>query len=301
MNETRTNGTTLRNAGVQRNYKDTVFDFELLLYEHQSTCNPNMPLRDLLYVSRVLQNRIRNENLYSKSLVRIPAPRFVVFYNGTDVQPEQQTLCLSDAFEKRQGEPSLELSVTVYNINPGYNRELLEACRLLREYAQYVEHVRSYTEELPLSEAVEKAVDDCIRNGILNEFLSRNRAEAIEVSIFEYDEEKHMRSERKEWREIGREEGRSEGREEGRAEGLKEGHAEGLKEGHAEGLKEGHAEGHKAGQAEGLKKGYAEGLKASFDMLKTLMEEGNTEEIKRALSDSDYQEQLCQKYFSEHE
>ena len=326
MNETRTNGTTLRNAGVQRNYKDTVFrmlfrekknllslynalngtnytdvddleittlenavymnykndisfvfDFELLLYEHQSTCNPNMPLRDLLYVSRVLQNRIRNEKLYSKSLVRIPAPRFAVFYNGTDVQPEQHTLCLSDAFEKRQEEPSLELSVTVYNINPGYNRELLEACRLLREYVQYVEHVRSYTEELPLSEAVEKAVDDCIRNGILNEFLSRNRAEAIEVSIFEYDEEKHMRSERKEWREIGREEGR------------------------AEGLKEGHAEGQRVGQAEGLKKGYAEGLKASFDMLKTLMEEGNTEEIKRALSDSDYQEQLCQKYFSEHE
>lgn len=295
--------TTLENA-VYMNYKNDisfVFDFELLLYEHQSTCNPNMPLRDLLYVSRVLQNRIRNENLYSKSLVRIPAPRFVVFYNGTDVQPEQQTLCLSDAFEKRQEEPSLELSVTVYNINPGYNRELLEACRLLREYAQYVEHVRSYTEELPLSEAVEKAVDDCIRNGILNEFLSRNRAEAIEVSIFEYDEEKHMRSERKEWREIGREEGRSEGREEGRAEGLKEGHAEGLKEGRAKGLKEGHAEGHKAGQAEGLKKGYAEGLKASFDMLKTLMDEGNTEEIKRALSDSDYQEQLCQKYFSEHE
>ena len=140
-----------------------------------------------------------------------------------------------------------------------------------------MEHVRSYTEELPSSEAVEKAVDDCIRNGILNEFLSRNRAEAIEVSIFEYDEEKHMRSERKEWREIGREEGR------------------------AEGLKEGHAEGQRVGQAEGLKKGYAEGLKASFDMLKTLMEEGNTEEIKRALSDSDYQEQLCQKYFSEHE
>lgn len=267
--------TTLENA-VYMNYKNDisfVFDFELLLYEHQSTCNPNMPLRDLLYVSRVLQNRIRNENLYSKSLVRIPAPRFVVFYNGTDLQPEQQTLCLSDAFEKRQEEPSLELSVTVYNINPGHNRELLEACRLLREYAQYVEHVRSYTEELPLSEAVEKAVDDCIRNGILTEFLSRNRAEAIEVSIFEYDEEKHMRSERKEWREIGREEGRSEGREEGRSEG----------------------------RAEGLKEGQAEGFKASFDILKTLMEEGNTEELKRALSDSDYQEQLCQKYFSEHE
>ncbi len=76
--------TTLENA-VYMNYKNDisfVFDFELMLYEHQSTCNPNMPLRDLFYVSRVLQNRIKDENLYSKSLIKIPAPRFVVFYNG---------------------------------------------------------------------------------------------------------------------------------------------------------------------------------------------------------------------------
>lgn len=184
-----------------------VFDFELLLYEHQSTCNPNMPLRDLIYVTRVLQNRIKNENLYSKSLIRIPAPRFVVFYNGTDFQPEQQVLYLSDAFEKKQDEPALELSVIVYNINLGCNNELLDACCLLKEYAQYVAQVRAYAEKLPLPEAVEKAVDDCIRNNILAEFLAKNQAEAIAVSIFEYDEEKHMKSERKEWREIGREEG----------------------------------------------------------------------------------------------
>ncbi len=184
-----------------------VFDFELLLYEHQSTCNPNMPLRDLIYVTRVLQNRIKDENLYSKSLIRIPAPRFVVFYNGTDFQPEQQVLYLSDAFEKKQVEPALELSVIVYNINLGCNNELLDACCLLKEYAQYVAQVRAYAEKLPLPEAVEKAVDDCIRNNILAEFLAKNRAEAIAVSIFEYDEEKHMKSERKEWREIGREEG----------------------------------------------------------------------------------------------
>ncbi|MDE7428666.1 MAG: hypothetical protein K2N00_05255 [Lachnospiraceae bacterium] len=192
--------TTLENA-VYMNYKNDisfVFDFELLLYEHQSTLNPNMPLRDLLYVTRVLQNRIKDENLYSKSLIKIPTPRFVVFYNGTDFQPEQQILYLSDAFEKKQEEPSLELSVIVYNINLGHNQELLDACRLLKEYAQYVEQVRAYAKETDFSEAVERAVDHCIRNGILSDFLSKNRAEVIAVSIFEYDEEKHMKSERKE-------------------------------------------------------------------------------------------------------
>lgn len=205
--------TTLENA-VYMNYKNDisfVFDFELLLYEHQSTCNPNMPLRDLLYVSRVLQSQIRDENLYSKRLIRIPAPKFVVFYNGTDFQPEQQILRLSEAFEKKQERPALELNVIVYNINLGHNQELLETCRLLKEYAQYVEQVRIFAKEMFFSEAVEQAVDHCIRNGILSDFLSENRAEAIAVSIFEYDEEKHMRSERKEWREIGREEGLAEG------------------------------------------------------------------------------------------
>lgn len=207
--------TTLENA-VYMNYKNDIsfvfdFDFELLLYEHQSTCNPNMPLRDLLYVTRVLQNRIKNENLYSKSLIKIPAPRFVVFYNGTDCQPEQQVLHLSDAFEKRQDEPALELSVIVYNVNLGYNNKLLEACHPLKEYAQYVAQVRANAEKMPLPQAVEMTVDNCIKNNILAEFLAKNRAEAIAVSIFEYDEEKHMKSERKEWREIGYREGLAEG------------------------------------------------------------------------------------------
>lgn len=205
--------TTLENA-VYMNYKNDisfVFDFELLLYEHQSTCNPNMPLRDLLYVTRVLQNRIKDKNLYSTTLVRIPTPRFVVFYNGIDSQPEQQTLYLSDAFGKKQDEPSLELAVNVYNINLGQNQHLMEACRLLKEYAQYVAQVRANAENMSLTEAIEKAINDCIRNGILVDFLSKNRAEAITVSIFEYDEEKHMQCEREEWREIGRAEGLNEG------------------------------------------------------------------------------------------
>ena len=190
--------TTLENA-VYMNYKNDVsfvFGFELMLYEHQSTVNPNMPLRDLIYVTTILRGMIKEESLYGSKLIRLPAPRFVVFYNGTDFLPVKQVLRLSDAFLKEQEQPELELSVTVYNINWGYNRELLGACHILEEYAQYVNQVRQFAGRMPFEEAVEKAVDYCIKNDILADFLSRNRAEAIAVSIFEYDEEKHMKSER---------------------------------------------------------------------------------------------------------
>lgn len=200
--------TTLENA-VYMNYKNDisfVFAHELLLYEHQSTFNPNMPLRNLFYVSSVLQGRISGDDLYSRRIVRIPAPKFIVFYNGTGSQPERQILRLSDVFEKKQEQPALELNVIVYNINLGRNSELLAACSLLKEYAQYVDQVRTLARELPFPKAVEKAVDYCIGNGILADFLRENRAEAIAMSIFEYDEEKHMKNEREEGREEGREE-----------------------------------------------------------------------------------------------
>lgn len=217
--------TTLKNA-VYMNYKNDisfVFDFQLMLYEHQSTVNPNMPLRDLFYVARVLERRTKDQNLYGSALVSIPAPRFVVFYNGTDCQPEKQILRLSNAFEKEQDNPELELAVTVYNINLGNNQGLMEACRVLREYAEYVELVRKYAKEMSLSEAVEQAVDHCIRNGILREFLSENRAEAIAMSIFEYDEEKHLKSEREQAYRSGKKDGIEEGHKEGIKEGIREG------------------------------------------------------------------------------
>ncbi|MBD5487708.1 MAG: hypothetical protein HDR13_02810 [Lachnospiraceae bacterium] len=201
--------TTLENA-VYMNYKNDVsfvFDFQLMLYEHQSTVNPNMPLRDLLYVTDVLQGRIRNEDLYNRSLVKIPAPKFIVFYNGVDFQPERQTLRLSKAFEKKLEHPELELTVSVYNINLGHNTELLETCHVLKEYAQYVAQVRAFAKNMPFAEGVKEAVDYCIREGILRDFLSKNRAEAVAVSIYEYDEEKHMKAVREEEREEGREEG----------------------------------------------------------------------------------------------
>lgn len=201
--------TTLENA-VYMNYKNDVsfvFNFELMLYEHQSTVNPNMPLRNLIYVTKVLQGLTKEENLYGSRLIRLPAPRFVIFYNGRDVQPKQQVMKLSDAFIKKQEEPELEVTVKAYNINWGYNRELMESCVLLKEYAQYVEEVRKLAKRMPYEEAVEQAVDYCIRNDILAEFLSKNRAEAVAVSIFEYNEEQHLKSEREEWLEKGIEQG----------------------------------------------------------------------------------------------
>lgn len=192
--------TTLEHA-VYMNYKNDisfVFDFQLMLYEHQSTINPNMPFRNLIYVTKVLQGLTKDANLYGQPLIKLPSPRFVVFYNGRDFQPKQQILHLSDAFEKQQEQPELELLVTVYNVNWGQNPELMDACHLLKEYAKYVALVRNYAKELPFPEAVERAVDDCIKEGTLADFLSKNRAEAIAMSIFEYDEEKHMKSER-EW------------------------------------------------------------------------------------------------------
>ena len=137
--------TTLENA-VYMNYKNDVsfvFDFELMLYEHQSTVNPDMPLRDFFYVADTLQKRTYDKDLYGSKLIKIPAPRFVVFYNGVTYQPERQTLKLSDAYEKEQETPELELTVTVYNINHGYNEEIMDACRTLKEYTMYVERVRT--------------------------------------------------------------------------------------------------------------------------------------------------------------
>ena len=95
---------------------------------------------------------------------------------------------LSEAFENLSGEPKLELEVLTLNINEGHNEELMEQCQILREYAQYVDCVRRYAKEFELIDAIEQAVDECIQRNILSEFLRKNKAEVIAMSIFEYDE-----------------------------------------------------------------------------------------------------------------
>ena len=215
---------TLRNAIYMGMKNDVSFIFEMYLnlYEHQSTINPNMPLRDLLYVAQVLQGMVKDENLYGTSLVMIPTPKFVVFYNGTAKQPERQTLLLSDSCTKKDSSVNLELVVEVININPGNNEELLRNCKQLREYVLYIERVRAYAADLPIEQAVERAVNECIEEGILTDFLSQNKAEAISMSIFEYNQEAHMKCVHQEGYEDGMTEGIAIGKVQGIAESILE-------------------------------------------------------------------------------
>lgn len=204
---------TLENAIYMNMKNDLAFilDVSLNLYEHQSTFSPNMPLRNLFYVSRELQKHVNSDELYRSALVKIPTPRFLVFYNGRKEQPEKRILKLSDSYESPEEEPQLELVVTMLNINSGKNAELMEKCQPLKEYALYVEKVRTYSKQMELAEAVERAVTESIQEGILSEFLLRYRKEAIEMSIFEYNEEEALKYIREDEFRMGKEEGMEQG------------------------------------------------------------------------------------------
>lgn len=208
-----------------------LIDLNLYLFEHQSTVNPNMPLRFLQYVAAEYGRLTAGENLYGGRPVTIPAPHFLVFYNGTAPCPERVLLRLSDAYAgngraagKRETAgmpaPELELTVQVLNINAGCNEALKAQCQTLGEYMQYVDKVRFYAGSLPVGEAVDRAVDECIDQGVLREFLLVNKAEVRFMSIFEYDEEETRRAMRKTEYERGVAEGMMEGMTKGKAEAV---------------------------------------------------------------------------------
>ncbi|MFR2340526.1 hypothetical protein V6B71_01670 [Mediterraneibacter gnavus] len=127
----------------------------------------------------------------------------------------------------KEENPALELTAVMLNINRGHNEKLKGLCKSLKDYSEYTARVREYADTMPISEAVEQAICECIQEGILAEFLKQNRAEAKQVSIYEYDEEKHMRQEREASWEDGWEAGIREGEERGREAGRKEGRQEG--------------------------------------------------------------------------
>ena len=216
---------TLENAIYMGMKNDLAFiiDTDLFLYEHQSTYNPNMPLRDLFYISSEYQKLVDKRSLYSSVLQKIPAPQFIVFYNGTEKKKDSWVNHLSEAFKNLSGNPKLELEVLTLNINEGHNPELMEQCQTLREYAQYVACVRRYAKEFELNKAVKLAVDECIRNNILSEFLRANKSEVISMSIFEYDKEEEERKLRKAEYEAGVAAGMKDGMKAGVADGISKG------------------------------------------------------------------------------
>ena len=204
---------TLENAIYMSMKNDVSFliDGRLSLYEHQSTKNPNLPLRFLLYISHLYSRLTVKANLYGETIVRIPAPEFIIFYNGKDEMPERQLLKLSDMYSVKEEKPKLELEATLLNISGTNNRKLKEACRTLRDYAIYTDKIRAYTETMELAEAVDRAINECIEEDILRDFLMEHKAEARAMSIFEYDQERHMQQEREAGIEKGRRIGLAEG------------------------------------------------------------------------------------------
>ncbi len=218
---------TLENAIYMSIKNDVSFlmDGRLSLYEHQSTYSPNLPLRFLFYISNLYSGMTRNENLYGTRAVQIPTPEFIIFYNGEEERPERETLRLSDLYTFRgedgrteESDYRLELKAELLNICGDNNKALKDACRTLREYAIFTDKMRTYAKSMDIETAAERTIEECIRENVLREFLEKHKAEVIKVSIFEYDQEKHIRQEREQaW-------------EEGKAAGLAEGKAAGLTE-----------------------------------------------------------------------
>lgn len=177
------------------------------LYEHQSTFNPNMPLRGVFYFSRLYEGYVADNNLmiYHEKRVRLPKPKYIVFYNGTKNQPDSMELKLSDCFENTDNEaPCLECTATMLNINYGHNQELMKHCRRLEEYSIFVQCVREYIQSEPsVEDALEKAIDTCIHQDVLADFLKKHRAEVLEMILTTYNKKLHEKTLRREGRDEG--------------------------------------------------------------------------------------------------
>jgi hypothetical protein len=203
------------NKGISlsvRNDAEFIIDFDLNIYEHQSTYNPNMPLRGLVYFVDKLDDIIKSRDIYGRRLIKIPTPHFVVFYNGLEKRPEKEILRLSDAFYNSTDDPELELKCTVYNINPGCNEALLKNCPVLRDYMAFVGKVRSRLDTgTDMEASVEQAIEECIHEGVLVDFLKNRRKEVTKNMVLDYTWERREEMIRREEREEGRNEAKNEG------------------------------------------------------------------------------------------
>ena len=177
---------------------------ELNLYEHQSTLNKNMPLRGLLYLAKMYESYIETHKLnrYQKHLIKLPFPRFIIFYNGEDNIEEEVYLRLSDAFDNQGEEPAVDCVAKIVNINYGRNQELMAGCKRLHDYSYLVECVRRYLQKgFGHKEAVIRATDECIDKGILEDILVKHRSEVVDMFLTTFDKKMYAEALREEGRE----------------------------------------------------------------------------------------------------
>ena len=208
----------------RKNDVSCIIDAHMNLFEHQSTYNPNMPLRGFIYIAKLYEKYIEQYelNIYSEKLEKIPTPKYFVLYNGTRDMPERMELKLSDAFMHPDESSGIEFTAIMININYGMNKELMAACSTLEEYAIFIDRVRRYADlsmsAAEMEKAVDKAVNECIKEGILAKFLSMHKAEVTGMILTDYDEEKTMAMFKREYRQDGYSEGIQDGFREGEQE-----------------------------------------------------------------------------------
>jgi predicted transposase/invertase (TIGR01784 family) len=194
----------------------------VVLIEHQSTINPNMALRLLMYIGRVYEKIIVDKKIYSSTKILIPQPEFFVLYNGVKPFPDEKTIKLSELFESTEGLgfpkkefPALELEAKVININEGKNEEIAKKCRTLAQYSALISKVRDYQKEgLSLKGAIRKAVPYCRKHDILKEFMEGHAKEVMNMLTTEWNWDTAKEVWQEEAREEGIEIGLSQGREE---------------------------------------------------------------------------------------
>ena len=186
----------------------------IIVIEHQSTINENMPIRLLLYIARLYEKILASENIYRRKQISLPTPEFIVLYNGEDnlcihrKKVTEKILKLSDAFKEKLKDIPLELMVKVIDIRYSSQHKILQQRSILKEYSEFVEVVYEEQKiEEEKEKAFQKAIKKCIERNILKEFLERNSSEVLNMLTLEYNEEVAKRIEREEAREEGREEG----------------------------------------------------------------------------------------------
>lgn len=214
---------TLENAIFMKMKNDISFliGCDMFLYEHQSTYCPNMPLRGLLYLTDLYKKQIRDIDLGIRKRIMIPTPHYIIFYNGTERCEEEFLQRLSDSYENDKN-GCLELAVRTLNINHGHNKELMDKCKPLSDYSYFIAKIRKNLETMSMEQAVAAAVDTCIKEDILQDFLLEQKAEVIAMSIYEYNEEYVKKT--------LHEEGYDEGYDAGKSAGLAEGEIRGKAE-----------------------------------------------------------------------
>ena len=178
----------------------------LVFGEHQSTVNENMPLRSLLYLGRAYEQIIPVQDRYRRNLVSIPKPEIYTFYNGKEKWAKEKILKLSDAFVIRDEEPAVELKVKVININPEQKHEILERCRVLKEYSIFIDTIRKY-QDTGEEEPYRKAIEECIEKDVLADYLRKKGSEVVNMLMSEYNYEQDIEVQREEAYEEGRKSG----------------------------------------------------------------------------------------------